>query len=279
VNKRIKIGILLTDLGGMDVRALKYLLVFQNTIQTSFEFRLMPYDKDNPLFYFLNSNTYVSRSEVIAEGDLFIKKYQFWLEEYALNYGLECSYPDGVVILSTCKLADYYYAIGGDGWDIVALGNWKRFMAPPSIVEFFLTLALRATIDVACGEPYPKRHQSLKGCVFDFNASIDEARYSVLSGYLCDSCCERISSVRSEEVVEDIQLLLSKNWLGDALEPTMASNNVKKLGYDLFHTTGLKPTFKERILAAAEKEAIANIFKLFGGIVLAGLLVWLGLKN
>jgi len=279
MSERIKIGILLTDLGGLDLRALKYLLIFQNTIQASFEFQLMPYDSNNQLFTSLNSNTSVCRNTVTEKANTFINDYKDWLVDYASGYKLEISYPDGIIILSNCKFLDNFYATGGDGWDIVALGNWERVMAPPSIVEFFLTLVLRASIDVACGDDYPKRHHSLKGCVFDFNASIDDTRYSILSGYLCDSCCKKIADTASEQVVKDACLLLGKKWLGDAIEPTTASNNVKKLGYDLFHTSGIKPTIRERLLAAAEKEAVANIFKLLGGIILVSLLVWLGLQG
>ncbi|TMP86764.1 hypothetical protein CWC05_12165 [Pseudoalteromonas ruthenica] len=278
-NSRIKIGIVPTELGGMDIRALTYLILFQNTIQTSFEFQFMPFDSEHRLFKLLNSKTPVGRSEVTAEADKFIENYDEWLRSKAAGYRITPSYPDGIIFLSICRFSDNYFATGGNGWDIIALGNWERIMAPPSIVEFFLTLVLRASIDVACGQNFPARHQSLKGCVFDFSATISNARYSVLTGYLCQTCCKKISSERSEQVAEDAKMLFSKQWLGEAMQPTTVSNIVKKLGYDLFHTSGIKPTLGERLLATAEKEAVANIIKLIGTIFLAGLLLWLGLKQ
>ena len=275
---RIRIGVILTELGGMDVRALKYLILFQNTIQSSFEFQFIPVDPSSKFVGLLNSRELMSSALVREEGDRFIVEHKRWLDSQADGYALRRSYPEGIIFLSTCRFSDNYFFIGGNGWDVIALGNWKRVMAPPSIVEFFLTLTLRASIDIACRDARPARHQSMKGCLFDFSAIVSDARYSVLTGYLCGSCCRTLADSRSAEVVQDAKLLLDKKWLGEAMQPTTVSSNVKKLGYDLFHTSGVKQTFVERVIAAAEKEVVANTFKLFFGVLIAVLLLWLGLK-
>lgn len=276
-----RIGIILTSLGGLDSRALEYLVLFQNTQQNSLEFQFLPTPTDDELIKQLDSAEPIDRVSVEQQAPDFIARYHEWLTSYASNYGIASEAPDGIVILSTAKFADYYYLTGGNNneWLIIALGHWQGYMSPPSIVEFFLTLLVETGIDIACGARFPPRHHATKGCVFDFSASIRDVRWSVLSGFLCTSCCNTIKQVRSQQLVEDVRLLLNKEWLGDAKNPTNVANTAKKLGYDLFRTSGIKQTLWERVSATVEAEAVKNILMIIGTIVLFALLFWLGLKN
>lgn len=278
-NDPTKVGIILTSLGDMDIRALKYLVLFQNRLQQSFEFEFLPTPERSMFIETLDSSEPINRKVVEQNAGKFFDEYNNWLTKNASDYWLKHNPPDGFVILSTAKFSDNYYATGDDDWYLVALGHWQRHMAPPSIVEFFMTLLIGAAIDTACGDNYPPRHHATKGCVFDFNANITDARLPVLTGFLCESCCDTIKQSKSEKVVEDAKLLLRKKWLGDATNPTDAATTAKKLGYDLFHTKGVKQTTWERISAIIQEEAIKTLLMIVGGIILAALLLWLGLKD
>ena len=79
---------------------------------------------------------------------------------------------------------------------------------------------------------------------------------------------------------KDIQgdLHMHSNWSDGAHSIEELVAITKKLGYDLFSASGIKPTSRERILALFEKEAVKTIFMITGGIALTGLLIWLGIQ-
>jgi hypothetical protein len=274
-----KIGIILTKLGGLDIRALKYLVLFQNTLQESFEFEFLPTPEKNDFLEKLDSSEPLDRKSVEQNASKFFAQYDKESKEEAEDFELSYEPPDCFVILSTAKFADEYYVTGEDNWLIIALGHWQRSMAPPSIVEFFLALLVGTAIDTSCGENFPDRHHATKGCIFDFTADLDDARLGVLTGFLCESCCDTIKQSQSQKLIEDAKLLLRKEWLGDSSKPANVANTVKKLGYDLFHTKGVKQTPWERLSLTIQEEAIKSLLKIIGGIILAGLLIWLGLKS
>lgn len=278
-NVPTKVGIILTSLGGLDIRALKYLVLFQNTLQQSFEFEFLPTQENSNFIDHLNSKESIDREAVEQNAGKFFAGYNDWLKKNAIDYWLTYERPDGFVILSTAKFEDNYYATGKDDWYLVALGHWKRHMAPPSIVEFFLTILITAAIDTACGVNFPPRHHATKGCIFDFTADLNDVRLGVLTGFLCESCCNTIKQSRSKKLAEDAKLLLRKKWLGDSTNPTYVATTAKKLGYDLFHTKGVKQTTWERLSAIIQEEAIRTLLTIVGLIILSAILIWLGLKD
>lgn len=77
----------------------------------------------------------------------------------------------------------------------------------------------------------------------------------------------------------EAQLLLQKNWLGDSTSPTTAALTATKLGYDLFHTKGITPTFPERVKSVLEQEGPKTLLQIVAATVIAVLLIWLGLKK
>lgn len=274
-----KIGIILTSLGGLDIRALKYLVLYQNTLQQSFEFEFLPTPKNNSFLSQLDSLGPIDREGVEKNACKFFAEYNDWSTKNASAYGLTYKPPDGFIVLSTAKFADNYYATGDDDWRIVALGHWQRHMAPPSIVEFFLNQLIVAAIDTACGDNFPLRHHETKGCIFDFSVDLADARLAVLTGLVCESCCDTIIRFGSEKLVEDAKLLLRKKWLGDSTNPTDVATTAKKLGYDLFHTKGAKQTLWERLSAIIQEEAIRSLLQIIALVIVAALLLWLGLKD
>src|SRR5262249_55077302 len=144
-------------------------------------------------------------------------------------------------------------------WAIIALGGWEKEFAPPSIVEYYLNFTTVVALDAAI--PNLERHFDTRGCVLSFNAALADARFSVLAGRICSSCAEKIGAQGSKQMLEDARLLVDRPWLGGPMAPSDVAVTVTKLGYDLFRTTGIKPTkptFKERFLATLEQEGLKN---------------------
>ena len=275
----VRIGVIIAPLGaGGDPLVLKYLLLHQNSLQQSFEFQLLPFFRHS-IIQQLSAGQSPNRKEIVAAMPAFLEEYRENLAQFALGYGHPTESNLPIVILSTAKFTDNYYLTGGNGWGIVALGNWRRIMAPPSIVEFFLSLVMELAINFACGAAYPRRHITTRGCCFDFTAELGDARFSVLSGFLCEQCLKTIRTAHSKQVAEDAQVLLRKEWLGTVAEPSSVSVTAKKLGYDLFHTKGVTPTWWERTRAILEEEVVRTILKIIAAVVVVGLLIYFGFKS
>lgn len=276
--KRKRIGVIFGSFEAKTLIALQYLVLAQNLVQQSFEFEMLLKKPGDPFLERLDSKKPQDREELEKEAELFMKRYKKWWRNDASEYDLSCDFPDQVVFVTTLKFSDYFYVTGDDTWTLFALGNWERSMAPPSVVEFILTLLADVAIETVCGDASPDSHQATKACVSDFNENLDDARYKALVGYLCPTC-ERIVKKRGgANFVKDARLLLSREWLGSADNPTAPAAIAKKLGFDLFQTRGFKPTAWERAIEVLQEEWMKTVLQLVYGIALAALLLWLGLK-
>lgn len=235
-NNPVKIGILIAPLAkDYDNRALKYLILNMNSLQGSFEYQILPL-LETELIEQLSFDKIADRSEIERAMPAFLQQYRSRLEATSTDYGLAHEDELKIVILSSARFSDNYYQTGGIGWSIIALGNWESIMSPPSIIEFFISMLIRTSIDEACAGSHPARHIGTKSCCFDFSAEIEDARFFVLSGFICSDCKKTIRNASGDQLVEDASTLLKKLWLGTTSEPSDVSITSRKLGHDLFHT-------------------------------------------
>jgi hypothetical protein len=190
-----RIGILhaLQDDGATEA-ALKYLVLYQNILQGSLEFSFLPVPQESALLEGLRASESSGRldaSVVTLEMPQFYSEYMQWATERAGRSGVLFDVPDVLIVLSRARFSNRYYFIGEDKWSIIALGDWDAIMAPPSVVESILTLLVEIGLIAACGEDWPRSHNETKGCLFDFTASLKEARYKALTGFICAPCLLR----------------------------------------------------------------------------------------
>jgi hypothetical protein len=276
----IKIGILSSPINNPTLEsALKYLVLTQNTVQKSIEFSFVPEPPESEFLYYLASKQPISRSKVKDDAGTFLRDYWDWAAATAEGYHLVPAERIPIIFISNATFDDNYYATGLDDWGIIALGNWQRYMAPPSILEFFLILIVKRAVRLACEKNWPGSHLTTKGCLLDFTADLADARYLILNGFICNRCRTVLSELLSESFVQDIELLISKTWIGSREEHTSIATNTKKLGYDLFVTKGIEPTIFERLAIMLEKEGVKTILNILAALAIAGLLIWLGLKG
>ncbi len=93
-----------------------------------------------------------------------------------------------LILITLSCFTKNYYNLREHGLSILALGNWKSWMAPPSIVEFILTLVLREAIISVSPTLQGSVHLGTKGCLCDFSASLEDTKFKVLDGFVCSYC-------------------------------------------------------------------------------------------
>jgi hypothetical protein len=273
----VSIGVVFASMEQKTQEILSYLITYQNTLQNSFEFRLVSYPVDDPLFNLLRQRPGPTHREAVAKAVDFTVRVKAFCANEADSYGQQTEPIDKIVLLTSTRFRDNYYYIGCPTWAIIALGDWQKELAPPSIVEYYLSILATSALD-ALGADI-ERHYLTRGCNFDFNASLGDKRLSVLSGNICPDCAAKIEGRAGKEFVSDALILLKRDWLGDSNTASSVASTVKKLGFDLFHTVGAKPNFRERLLASFEQEGMKNLLSFTFQLLLAIAVVVIGLKK
>ena len=273
----VSIGVVFAAFESSTEDILSYLITFQNSIQNSFEFRLLSAPTPDPFISLLQRIVPPTHEEAEGEVDAFVARVKAHDASEAASYGLMAQPVDKIVLFSNTRFSDNFYYIGCPTWSVVALSGWQTEFAPPSIVEYYLSILVTSALD-AVGAGID-RHFNTRGCIFDFNASLSDKRLSVLSGHICADCKMKIEKMAGSQVVADALVLLQRSWLGSAQQPSEVAFTVKKLGYDLFHTTGVRPTLKERLLTTFEQEGLKNALNITFQLLLAIALVIIGLKK
>ena len=274
-----RVGIILGDLGKLNLAALKYLIVQLNTLQGSIEFELLAIEPDDRLLASLGHGRVVDREQcrtTLPEfRDRVLKQLTREQEEYDLA---DRALPQGFVVISLARFADEHYGLKSGEVQIQALGNWDRKMAPPSIFEFIITLLMRQSASFVAPSVSKSVHLGTKGCLFDFTADLGDARYKALQSYICSDCRKRLGDDGATHLAEDLTRVLDTKWLGTSSDPCCPAGIVANLGYDLFLSKGIKPSLWENIRAILRDEVTKELVKLIAALLLAALLIHLRLK-
>ena len=274
-----RVGVILGDLGKLNIAALKYLIVHLNTLQTSIEFELLAIDPADPLLTSLRHGRVVDRnlcrSMLPAFSERIVQQLAIEQQQYDLA---DKSMPQGFVVISLARFSDEHYGLKNDEVQIQALGDWDGRMSPPSIFEFIVTLLMRQSASFVAPSVSKSVHLGTKGCLFDFTADLSDARYKALQSYVCSLCRKRLKSNGAINLADDLVRVLDSKWLGVSSDPNCPAGIVAKLGYDLFLTKGIKPTVWEMLRALLRDEVTKEIIKIIGAVLLAALLLRLGFK-
>jgi hypothetical protein len=256
-----RIGILLADLGKFNIPVLKYLVLQINALQQTFEFEFLPTDHHDEFMQKLAKQNLVNREEIRADCRPFLERYWPSLQEMITGYRLkDTELPEDHLILVTMAcFEDKYYTMRQRGISILALGNWKRWMAPPSIVEFILTLVVREAVSFICPTLRGSVHLGTRGCICDFAGDLGDARIKVLSGFVCQYCRASIEAEGLHSLGDDLIRILKKEWLGNLDDPKVPARIASNLGYNLFITKGIKPTFRETFRNIFQQEFTKQI--------------------
>jgi hypothetical protein len=273
-----QIGIILcADIAQEALPARKYLLLQLNTLQSAFEYQIIPTYSDIFLET-LASRKPLNRETVLADIPRFRADYTGLLSNEIRGYGMSGQSPSHYIIISRATFEDGYYVDGQNNVSILALGNWERWMAPPSLVEFVISIVLSVSI-YALPSIQDLFHFGTKGCLFDFNADLSNARFMSLQGFVCRECRNKLETLGYAELAAELKVILEKKWLGNISECNSPAGIAAKLGYNLFLTKGLVPRWWERSLEAIEQEGLKELIKFIGAVLLAGSLIYFGLRR
>jgi hypothetical protein len=91
-----------------------------------------------------------------------------YLETQNTEMALKEAPPERFVLVTMAQFADNYISMRQGSLGMLALGNWKRNMAPPSILEFIITLIMRESIAFVSPSLRGSEHLGTKGCLSDF---------------------------------------------------------------------------------------------------------------
>lgn len=258
-----KIGILLGDLRKFNISVLKFLVLQMNMLQQTFEYEFLPIDHEDTFLQKLSYQSSVDREALRQKVGAFRDCYREYLEKEIEGYKVkDKQVPTYHILVTMACFQDGYYSMVENGLVILALGDWKRYMAPPSIVEFILTLIIRHSVSSICTPLRGSVHFGTKGCLFDFTASLDEVRLKVLSGFICSSCRSTLISAGFNQVPEELSRVLKKDWFGKANEPEKPAGIAANLGYDLFTTKGPQPTVWETLKKTLQEEWVKSLLAL-----------------
>lgn len=276
--KPVPIGLLLGDLGKLNTVALKYLFVHLNTIQGAFEFEVLPTPPDVVITQ-LSSKMPIDRSAVRNHLSAFGKRMtQEFLPRLIEQYNLaQRTIPDSFIIITMAKFTDNWYSVAVPGIRVLALGNWDSYVAPPSLLEAIIILTLRHAVALVSPSLSVGVHLGTKGCLFDFTASLNEAKFKTLQGFICSQCRDALTADGHEPFIKEVAFASDTcKWLGRSEDITSPAGIVAKLGHDMFLTRGVSPTLQDRVRAALRDEAVKEFIKFGYAILLAGLLAWIG---
>jgi hypothetical protein len=277
-SKPFQIGIILcNDIAKQAVPALKFLILQLNTLQSAFEYQLLPNTLD-PLLVKLASGEVLQRAEIERDLVRFARDYRAYLKRVTKIWDLSSAQPSEYILISRAMLADRFYMTGEDNVSIIALGHWDRLMAPPSLVESILSLVLSSSF-YAIPALSSVSHFGTKGCLFDFNTDLSNARFMTLQGFICSECRQQLEDAGYPKLVHDLGNILAKKWLGQVSDPTSPAGIAAKLGYDLFATKGLTPSWPEKFWSALKEDGVKEMTKVVVGALVALLLGFLGIKE
>jgi hypothetical protein len=264
------------DPGG-DV-AVRFLLLRLNVVQTAFEFEFIPLLTRDPFVDGLRGRGVLDRSETKVASDAFADRLERSAVAGAAMFGLPDEERQRVVVLSTARFADRFYVTRTPRLSVLALGDWERTMAPPSLTEFFLSLVISEAITHAVPALRKAGHYGTKGCKLDFSVVLTDARQQVLSSFICASCRSRIP----DDLLAQIEAMVDNAWLGEVSDPSSPAAIAAALGHDLFVVKGLRPTLWETVKVTLRQDGVRQLLTVVQTVIttmlVAALLLYLGLK-
>jgi hypothetical protein len=283
-----RVGIVISRSSKLQIPALRYLLLHLNCLQRHFEYEVLPNEMPNSPLGALDSDTERVNRKEIKEKRVpeFLVAYKTFLRNESAKYGLKQEPPDNFVFISLATFDDEYYSTRSsykytqpNRMSVLALGNWDREIAPPSILEFILTLVVRESIAFVCPSLEGSIHLGTKGCICDFTSSLEEAKFKALEGFICEYCRSAIENDGFPGLPEAVTRILRKRWLGKRSDPGSPAGILANLKYDLFVTKGLTPDPWERFVTTLQEEGTKQLLDILAKVVFGIIVLYLAVHG
>lgn len=274
---RKKIGVVICEVEHVNVAALKYFILSMNRLQTIFEYQLLPFDRKNKMLQLLSCENVRDREEIRGLIDGFSADFKEYIDKHNSEFGLIQDFAEHYIVISLAKFHDEYYSLRKKNISVIGLGYWEREMAPPTVLEFILTLIMRESIASICPPLKKSVHLGTKGCLCDFTNDLGEARYKVLIGYICDHCKNELVKDGHANLIHDFEKILAKDWMGKREDPSSPAGIIKNLGFDLFCTKGFQKTTYEKFIDKLPEEAAKTFLTIVLTAILTAVTTYFGI--
>lgn len=274
-----RVGVIPLPFKGHSIPALKYFILHLNTIQSLLEFEVLPSNDESDIWPLLRSDNSLDRDEMRDDALGFAGAYLDFLRRQSEHFRLNAQHPDHLVVISPARFKDNFYTMQEGQLTILAMGNWSRAMAPPSLLEFLYVLIVRYALAAAYPALRAEVHYATRGCLFDFTAHLSDLRFKVLNAYLCSTCKTALERAAGADAVVQLSQVLAKTWVGQPHVRGTPAAIMSKLGYDLFLTSGARATTWEKFKKRLEEEWLKQLLDFFLKLALAAAVFWLGFKT
>ena len=195
----------------MNTSALQFLILAMNKEQSLFQFEFYNFHPaTHPLLKLLDGGETEVRAEAKRLMPAFTTQARAIIHRRNEQMGLSEEPPNRFVVVSQCRFDDNYYSARRGGASVLALGNWKRAMAPPSFVEFVQALLVREAVAALCPSLSGSVHLGTKGCLCDFTEHLGDARQKVLHGYICHHCRSSMEADGEPTLADTVTHLLDR---------------------------------------------------------------------
>jgi hypothetical protein len=189
----IRVGVIFAAFPAKDTTPYKYFLLLLNSLQRSCEFELFDIEEDDDFIKRLSSK--IVDADTARNGlEDFGTRIRTQIAMSIEAHDLAVEQPDQLIVITGVTLSDYHYLIRRKLTTMLAVGQWEKAMAPPSLAEFLQLLVLRAPFSALEGNVWNSIHLGNRACIFDFTENLDNARLMALTGVgVCSNCASALA--------------------------------------------------------------------------------------
>lgn len=253
-----KIGVILDTLGNENTAALRYAILHLNTLQNFAEFEII-YNTclSNEFIEKCSKKKSYNQDEILDLVEDFEHQVENTLN-HNFDYVKNPEVCDRYLAICNCTLSNNYYLIGTGGrLRMLCIGAWETAMAPPSLLEFIIHQCLLQGARSSFPTEIISHFQS-RGCLFDFNMTLENCRNSVLTGYICSDCREVVTHSNN---LKELQEILGGKWLGAPDDPLSAYSELRRLGHSPFQSSRVRQTWWEWLTQIAGTKFVEEVVK------------------
>ena len=251
----------------LNTDAATYLILSQNLVQSIYEFEVLDFDNLSKVYEF--------KLEKYREG-LTSPDYMSWIKRLItafceeirisiLGWGAQAVENCYWIVITETAMPEDFYGDISDNLTVFSISAWRREMAPPSVLEFILTLTQVGIVNYfAIGQS----HVETRGCISDFNPALSTVRQTVLLGSICSTCKGIIDDKYGTDATEALRTLLPGSWIGSSEQVDSVAGILRKVfNYDLYRAKGLSADWRDTVTSelfkTVSQETIKGAFLVF----------------
>ena len=225
---REKVAVLLTSEPNFDEYAFKYFILSLNSIQSTYE------------FVFPEINSYFYTEDLYKEKALFKS---FTDARTGIKFEEQ---PDYFINVIQSKIAGSLFFTCDGNIAFITTDLWEKMFSPPSLFEYLLH-CIGASLIFMHSELDLSAHTETRGCTLDYTRYKMDDKVDIILGYLCDGCTKAISDGAGPSYLQDLSIIIGRDWIGDISTFDSVAHNLKRFfKFDINKDSGFNKTFWER---------------------------------